>query len=337
MAAHGRGLLLLNYPKWVGSRREQIGQSLGKQQSQIQPRGNWELSSNREALPFSFPLEDRKNNPSSPTTRIWLSLCFLRRRKKRLPPAPTDPCGGSFPQLLSLPLSPIQETCRGKPRSLVWLAFRSPHRPLFLFPFCSCVLLVPRPLQERALVRALPAGGSPRDRRRKPSQPPPPPFPGAQKRLRALPVARRFGCSKTKTLGPVYGNSGVPSRRQRVSLPPPSHAFPRHLRRPHPGDHGGDGAEVQVRVPPRQSGAAERARSGKRSPGRESELSREGFRGGGGEETESSSPAAPRISQGRCRRGKRSPTNENTIVGKLIYERERELLAFCIKKTNIIV
>jgi len=70
-----------------------------------------------------------------------------------------------------------------------------------------------------------------------------------------------------KTLGSVYGNSGVQSRRKYLSFPSPSHAFPRDLRRPHPRNHGGDGEAIQDRVPPGQRGTDERPRNGKKAAG----------------------------------------------------------------------
>lgn len=70
-----------------------------------------------------------------------------------------------------------------------------------------------------------------------------------------------------KTLGSVYGNSGVQSRRKYLSFPSPSHAFPRDLRRPYPRNHGGDGEAIQDRVPPGQRGTDERPRNGKEGAG----------------------------------------------------------------------
>lgn len=79
----------------------------------------------------------------------------------------------------------------------------------------------------------------------------------------------------------MYGNSGVPSRRQRVSFPPPSHALPRHRRRPHPRHHGGDGAQIQDRGPPGQRRPAQRPRRGKEGPARCRRPARPGSRAPG--------------------------------------------------------
>lgn len=84
------------------------------------------------------------------------------------------------------------------------------------------------------------------------------------------PCAVRLGVNTLddlKTLGSVYGNSGVQSRRKYLSFPSPSHAFPRDLRRPHPRNHGGDGEAIQDRVPPGQRGTNERPRNGKKGAG----------------------------------------------------------------------
>ena len=98
------------------------------------------------------------------------------------------------------------------------------------------------------------------------------PSPSVPERLGALPsprlcAPRFFFSDELRAPGAsVYGNSGVPSRRQLVSFPPPSHALPRDLRRPHPRHHGRDGAQIQERGPPGQRRPAQRPRRGKEGP-----------------------------------------------------------------------
>lgn len=97
------------------------------------------------------------------------------------------------------------------------------------------------------------------------------PSPSVPERLGALPSPRlcapRFSSDELRAPGAsVYGNSGVPSRRQLVSFPPPSHALPRDLWRPHPRHHGRDGAQIQERGPPGQRRPAQRPRRGKEGP-----------------------------------------------------------------------
>lgn len=64
----------------------------------------------------------------------------------------------------------------------------------------------------------------------------------------------------------VYGSCELQDRGRQlhvVSRTTGSHAFPRDLRGSHPGDHGGDGEEVQDGVAPGEGHAAQRERVGK--------------------------------------------------------------------------
>lgn len=107
-----------------------------------------------------------------------------------------------------------------------------------------------------------------------------------------------------KTLGSVYGNSGVQSRRKYLSFPSPSHAFPRDLRRPYPRNHGGDGEAIQDRVPPGQRGTDERPRNGKEGagPAREGSCERGPPRDSPGlGAAKGSAPPAPSLQPCACR------------------------------------
>lgn len=64
----------------------------------------------------------------------------------------------------------------------------------------------------------------------------------------------------------MYGRGrGLQGRGRPLRVAPRtgSYAFPRDLRGPHPGHHGGDGETLQDRLPPGQGDAAQREGVGK--------------------------------------------------------------------------